>query len=243
MSVTYPDLSFTNFPDMMQDFLQMKDITASDASNVKAYQEAIENGDSQQASYYLSQIAEADKKIINASKLNTLFQTCVALQRFYEGDIYPYLAQQEENWQTKIDQFSYQGTYSAQRQYLKNNFVLYDVGGVDYIFICISNPPIGVLPSNTQYWRQLTIKGERGESGVGVVFAGEWNSATTYDVDTIVSYQNSVWVCTSQNIGQPPNPASQYWTLYYSSGQTVYPFQPNAPTSAIEGDLWFEEMV
>lgn len=243
MSVTYPDLSFTSFPDNLQNFPQMKDITAADAVNVNGYQQAIEAGNTQLAAQYLSQITEADKKIINASKLNTMYHTCIALQRFFDGDISSYLTQQEELWEDKINQFAYKGVFSAQAQYVKNNFVLYTSGGVDYLYICLSNPPVGTIPTNSQYWRQVSIRGERGESGSGTVFAGEWNASTTYNVDTMVSYQNSIWVCIAQNSGNPPTPTSMYWTLYYSSGQTIYPFQPSAPQSAVTGDLWFQEVL
>lgn len=83
MSVKYPDLSFTTYPDSEQSFPLMLNITATDAALIKQYQTAIQNEDFVSAQTYLSQIPQYVQKLLTADKLNTSFDTCVALERYF----------------------------------------------------------------------------------------------------------------------------------------------------------------
>ena len=141
MSTLFPDLPFTQFPTNIQTFITMLNMTASDAPLIKQYQTAMENGDTALAQSLYAQITNADAKFIDATKLNTLMQTCVALQRFYKTDIQPYIITKQAEWQGIVDEFSYQGVYSPSTQYEVNNFVLYNLNGVNFVYICTSRPP------------------------------------------------------------------------------------------------------
>ena len=99
MSTLYPDLPFTAWPDATQTFVTMQNILASDGDNVKGFQEAMEAGNTALAQHYYANITNADTKFIDAIKMNTLFQTCVALQRFYKTDIQPYITSKQAEWQ------------------------------------------------------------------------------------------------------------------------------------------------
>lgn len=51
----------------------------------------------------------------------------------------------------------------------------------------------------------------------GLVFKGDWNSATTYTVNDAVQYQNSTYVSVqTPNLNQNPASATSYWTLLIS---------------------------
>ena len=71
------------FPNEIQTFPTMQDISVADASLVQQYQEAMESGNIATATAILGQISNADKKIIRADLLNTITDTSVALQQFY----------------------------------------------------------------------------------------------------------------------------------------------------------------
>lgn len=71
------------FPNEIQTFPTMQDISAADASLVQQYQEAMEAGDIATATAILGQISNADTKIIRADLLNTITDTSVALQKYY----------------------------------------------------------------------------------------------------------------------------------------------------------------
>ena len=73
----------TVFPNEIQSFPTMQDMTSTDASLVQQYQDAMEIGNIGGAATILGQIANADKKLIRADLLNTITDTSVALQKFY----------------------------------------------------------------------------------------------------------------------------------------------------------------
>lgn len=73
----------TNFPNSIQTFPTMLNMTASDADIVTRYQEAMQVGNLKQATSILAEMTDGDRKLITASLLNTLFDTSVAVQKYY----------------------------------------------------------------------------------------------------------------------------------------------------------------
>ena len=74
----------TSFPDNIQTFPTMLNLTASDVAMVKNYQQAILSGNFTLAAQYLASIQNGDRKLITADYLNTINDTLIALQHFYE---------------------------------------------------------------------------------------------------------------------------------------------------------------
>lgn len=240
MSATYKDLQFTSFPDSVQSFVTMLNMATTDAVAVSGYQAAMEAGNTSLAQQYYSQIVNADSKFIDATKMNTIMNTVVALQRFYLTDIKPYIQTKQTDWENIINRFSYAGDYAVGTQYQVNNFVTYTVGGEKQVFICTSNPPVGATPTNTNYWRPLTIKGATGQSGAGLTFRYEWSSSENYYAEDVVTYNNTVWNCLKDNKNVLPGSDSKTWQLIYTTSQDIYPFQSDEPTNISAGDLWFQ---
>ena len=240
MSTTYTDLQFTSFPDSVQSFVTMLDMAINDASAINGYQEAMRNGDYELAQSYFSQITNGNQKILDATKINTFIDTCVALQRFYRTDIEPYINNKQTAWQNEINKFSYLGEYSSSTSYIKNNFVTATVNGVKQVFICIANAPAGTVVTNTTYWRQLTIRGLQGPSGEGLAFRFTWDSSQIYYPQDIVTYGDSIWCCLTQNSNQTPYEGSSYWQLIHSPTQDIYPFSQTQPSGTQVGSLWFQ---
>ena len=242
MSALYPDLLNTSFPNEIQSFITMLNMTVNDADAVMGYQEAMGRGDISTAQMYFSQITNGQQKFISAETMNTLMETCIALQRFYTSDIEPYIESKQTVWESKMNSFAYMGNFDSSVQYKINNFVSYGVNGVNAVFICISSPPIGTVPTNSDYWRQLSIRGLQGESGEGASFRYAWSSSEIYYLEDIVTDENTVWICTSQNSNQKPSFGSNYWNAIYTAAQTIYPFQESQPTSSSVGYLWFKKL-
>lgn len=240
MSTRYPYYPSTTFPNTVQTFVTMLDVLSADAAALAGYQQAMEAGDIALAQQYYQQISNASQKIIDAQKLNTLIDTCMALEEFYKDDIQTWLESQQATWQERVDQFNYMGAFSASRQYEVNNFVMYTVAGIQQLYICTVRPPIGMSPVNTTYWRVLTVQGERGSSGDSLSFRGEWASSEAYNEQDVVSYNGGLWGCLTTNQNQTPQEGSAYWKLIYSSGQAQYPFQSAQPSGQTSGELWFK---
>ena len=240
MSNTYPSLQFTTFPEQVQTFVTMLNMAIADGPAIKGYQQAMQNGNNALAQQYYAQITNADQKFIDATKMNKLMDTCVALQKFYLTDIQPYVENLQTEWTNRIEQFNYLGDYSASTLYAVNNFVTYTASGVRNVYICVKVPPVGTAPTNTTYWRELTIQGLQGPSGENLSFRYGWKSNEVYYPQDVVTYNNVVWGCLVQNSNKTPQSGSTYWKTIYSPEQVVYPFSVEAPTNMQVGYLWFK---
>lgn len=240
MSSTYTDLQYTSFPESVQEFVTMLDMNIADATAVAGYQAAMRDGDYATAQNYYSQISDGNRKILDAMKINTLLDTCVALQRFYLTDIEPYINTKQTEWEDEIDTFKYLGVYSPSVSYYRNNFVTFNLNGVTQIFICIQDAPVGTPVTNINYWRQLTIRGLQGESGNNLSFRFTWSSSEIYYVNDVVVYNSDLWGCLTQNSNQSPYEGSSYWQLIRTPNQDIYPFTQIQPSGQEVGSLWFQ---
>lgn len=240
MSLTYNDLPLTSFPDSNDIFMQSLNITAMDAPLVKQYFTAVQNSDFVTAQAVFAQIPQGSQKILTAQGLNKFNQALMALERFYGTDIETYINSKQVEWESIIENFSYQGIYNPTEQYQLNNYVSYTLSGVTNLYIATSQPPIGSVPSNTLYWRVLSINGARGLSGVGMSFIGDWVSTNTYSLNDCVNYDDALWGCIQGNVNQTPYEGSPYWQLIYIDGVTVYPVTQIQPAVQEDGALWFK---
>ena len=79
----------TLFPSEIQTFPQMIDLTASDGSLAQQYQLAMQAGNLTLAKQILEQIPNNQNKIITADYLNTINDTLVAVQEFFQARYSP----------------------------------------------------------------------------------------------------------------------------------------------------------
>ena len=79
----------TLFPSEIQTFPQMIDLMASDGSLAQQYQLAMQAGNLTLAKQILEQIPNNQNKIITADYLNTINDTLVAVQEFFQARYSP----------------------------------------------------------------------------------------------------------------------------------------------------------
>lgn len=235
----YNDLPLTNFPSSLDNFTTWLNVTATDGPLIQQYITAMNAGNQTLANQILAQISSASQKIITATDLNTMTQAIQAVERFYLTDIEPYIETQQESWLNTINQFSYQGTWQVGTNYITNNIVSYTVSGVNLLFIATSNPPTGTVPTNTTYWRVLTIQGQQGASGTGLSYRQEWSASHSYQTNDAVTYNAAIWMATQPSQNQIPSEGSAYWNLVMTLEATTYPIQPTEPTNLEVNGLWF----
>lgn len=239
MSTLYTDLNLTIFPSGVDSFPQWLNITATDGPLIKQYMDAMEAGNTVLANQILSQIPSGTQKIIKANDLNKLTQAVLAVERFYSSDIQDYVQDKQDEWDSVINQFTYQGIWSSGTSYLKNNLVSYTIFGIEYIYIATSNVPVGIAPTNTNYWRLLTMQGQQGISGTGLSYRGEWVVSNSYSINDAVTYSGALWMAVQPSQGVEPTQSSSAWKIVMSLQTTTYPIQSNQPVNQLAGDLWF----
>ena len=74
----------TLFPNAIQNFPQMIDLMASDGTLVQQYQAAMQAGNLTLAQQILAQIPNSQSKIITADYLNTINDTLVAVEKYFQ---------------------------------------------------------------------------------------------------------------------------------------------------------------
>lgn len=241
MSKKYPNLLLTNFPEAIDSIPNFLDVTSADATLIAQYQTAIQNGNFTQASSILAQITNAEQKTITAKRLNSLVEPVLAMEQFYSTDIKPYIEDKQTEWENRVNQFSYIGTYNSTTNYVKNNIVLFNDNGLKKLYLCIADiPTTNINPYNTTYWREFTIRGAQGLSGDGSTFQFAWDSSVDYQAQAIVVNDNAWWYATQANRNQEPFDGSEYWDLILNVTQVIYPIQTQQPTTQSTGELWFK---
>ena len=79
----------TSFPNAIQNFPQMIDLIASDGTLVQQYQIAMQAGNLTLAKQILDQIPNNQSKIITADYLNTINDTVVAVEKYFQARYSP----------------------------------------------------------------------------------------------------------------------------------------------------------
>ena len=79
----------TSFPNAIQNFPQMTDLLASDGTLVQQYQAAMQAGNLTLAKQILDQIPNNQSKIITADYLNTINDTVVAVEKYFQARYSP----------------------------------------------------------------------------------------------------------------------------------------------------------
>ena len=79
----------TSYPNSVQTFPQMIDLAASDGTFVQQYQTAMQAGNLTLAKQILAQIPNNQNKIITADYLNTINDTVVAVEKYFQARYSP----------------------------------------------------------------------------------------------------------------------------------------------------------
>ena len=201
MSNLYGEFIYTNFPDQPYDTYEyMQDINSDLVDLASQYEALIGLKKFNDAANLLKSNPSLNRIYFNAEKYNKLIDSIRATQRLYSEDVRKYI----------LELMSFKGEYSNLQKYIRYNVVRFN----SMIYLCISDCPLGTLPTNTTYWYPLSIKGERGFSGLGLSFDGVYNSNTTYNKESAVSFGTCLYASTiDDNLANIPSKTSNAWEL------------------------------
>ncbi len=202
MSVKYPDLPDSSFPDDgASKLLDIRDPYASEIPLWNQYQSYMAAGNLDAAQQVLTDNPNLQKSIINSYIIRKLHQDIIAVQRMFLDDIEKYV----------ISVIEFCNEYDPSKAYKRYNLMLYN----GQVYFCHKDAPAGVLPTDTQYFYPLTLKGEQGNHGVDFVPMGEWNKDFTYSDKHAVSWKGFLWYSIADfNTGNEPTDNSVYWKKF-----------------------------
>lgn len=143
--------------------------------------------------------------VLQAEWMNAIKTKIENIEEPKDTEIDQELENKNAELQYNIDELLYLQEYDENIQYYKNNFILYN----NRVYFCIQNS-LGNLPTNTLYWLNIGLIGEKGQYSLGINYKGFWDENTSYNKYDLVSYQNNLYIATNDNSGNTPNKTEKY---------------------------------
>ena len=213
---------------------RIQDMQVSDISLKAQYYNLFLDGDIDSARQLIETNEQLNSKVISEDNLNRLVDAILALEGYYDDGVTKYLDNLTSQYQVSIDDLIYMTLYNASLQYEINNIVMHN----DDLYYCYARPPIGTLPTNTNYWLYLGLKGADGNPSLGVDYKGAWSSSTSYNEFDMVVYQNLIYVAKGTNINETPkNNPTQWFLAMDIMKQGIY-ISTSGAMGLSNGDLW-----
>lgn len=220
MSSTYPEY-INNFPDALDKIPTLQDVSVTTKPLVDQYLTYKNSGDFEGANVYLAEHPEIKNCMFTSELYNLLAYGILSSQRLYLDDV--------QNWIFNVSQLV--GEYSPTVKYSKFNVVYYTVdGGIQFYQASKLDIPIGTLPTDTNYWICITLRGQKGDPGTNMVYSGLWNYLTEYKIDQFVIDQNCFWICVKNNSNSRPSKNNNNWNLMLEISGDLFTYDNSKST-------------
>lgn len=215
-----------------------QDIHIDDNNLKNLYISYFLNGNYQAAFSLIENNPQLDTKAFLADYLNEISTIIFNTESDTYYSIIPYLNELEADFNTIVNQFINLQLWSSATQYKLYNFVYYN--NLVYMYIN-EQPSVGNLPTNTTYWLEIGLQGDKGFSGVSDLnLRYDWDSTTTYQAKDVVTYDDAMWVATQSNTNQIPSEISSYWILLSKAELAEIFISDTEPSEKYEGQIWYE---
>ena len=218
----------STFPASIDDILELYTLPASQKTNALRYQELIMKTSLTQAESdeLAGLIAILQNYIIDVEKWNKFGDILINMQNFFKNETEGYIETKQIEFQAEIDKFTYRGVYTPGTSYYTKNIVEFFDGSTTQLYLATEDS-INKTPTDTGYWRVLTVQGPegpRGADGIGLLFQGEWDENTTYTADDGAQYGGVLFASlVDNNLGNVPNLSgdTEYWARVMHATVTV----------------------
>ncbi len=224
---------------MSRSFIElMDDMHLSNQSLFLDYYNAMQTNNVSLANQILMDNPELINQITNAGNINYLITGVNEREIEPKNDIDNYLDKLFQDFTNAINNTKVVGTFNNSIQYEIGNLVYYQSKG----YYAYQKPPIGVLPTNKNYWLEYDIRGLQGYGGVSNLnYVGLWDGSLSYNPGDVVIYQNKMWMANATNTAFPPNLNHYPWDLIMMPAQQrKTPIQKDTPYGYDEGNFWFQ---
>ena len=211
-----------------------QDIRLSDAQLRQQYIQYFVAGNVSAAQAIITNNPQLFSKVITPELIQPFVDGILSLENNYKNAVTDYLAALLTTFQSDIDNIKKIGTYVSGTSYVVGNFVIYS----NDLYLCIKD---GTYPiTDTTAWLLLGLQGEEGQVGSGVMYIGEWDSATQYQQYQLVSYDNNLYVSKTATTGNQPDTSPDKWFLAFTVVERGIMTGANVPLGIGTGDMWWQ---
>lgn len=225
-------LTRSTFPQQIDSFVELYDLPPSLATKAKRYQELkmkpTLNATEQNELNTLTN--ELGDYIITPETWNKMADSIVNVETFFKDEVDGYITMKQHEWDSYIDDFSYIGVYDSNINYEIRNMVKFNGD----LYICISRTQ-GNSPTNSNYWRAVSVKGDKGDVGLNTHLQGEYSGTATYSVGDAVTYNGNLFYCIKATTAGIAPTDGTYWYLH----ERLY-VGSSEPSTTQKGLMWIE---
>lgn len=223
------DCPYTKFPIQVDNIDRKIDVSLELIDLIDQYEQYYQIKDFESAAKLLEYNPRLKQCTITQEDLNKLRDGLIAVQRMFLEYISEYL----------ITFSKPKGEWSKSITYQKYNIVTHTVDGVTLTYVAMpkegSAVPVGTVVTDKNYWTCITLRGEKGDSGLGLTVKGLYKENTQYAKDDFVVYGNKFWSCNEGCMNQIPNKESPYWTLLMEFASDFFTY--NNENSTLVGNF------
>ena len=222
------------------DWIHYQDIQIPDVSFRQQLQQYWDSGRYSEALSVLSfNDTQLHGKAFVANLINILSSGVLSLESSYNTAVPVFLSNLATQYSLLISNFIAQGEWNSSVQYKLFNFVVYN----NEVYMCISEAPIGTLPTNTTYWLYLGLRGKQGAPGINVNMRYTWNSENTYNPNDLVVYGTNIYIALVQNTNVTPGTDSNTWGIFIATTPGEINVGTVAPSNPVQNTVWFQTEV
>lgn len=215
----------------------MDDMHLSSRDLFLNYYYAMQSNNTSSANSILLNNPSLANQITNSQNVNYLINGVNEREIEPKRDIDYYLDKLYQDFLVMINNTRVRGDFDSTVQYYPHNLVYYNGKG----YYALKEPPIGTLPTNTEYWLEFDIRGFQGYGGLDLNLKFNWDNTISYKKGDIVIYRNKMWYALADNTNYEPNLNHYPWVIISMPKMAnKTPIQRATPTGYDTGDFWFQ---
>ena len=213
-----------------------QDLSLSNRNLMQQFSQYFREGYFSQALALIMNNNDIDSEAVMPICFNMIHTALEYLQNLYYNAVEVKLAEDEQLFQTMLNNYINKKEYQADVQYEMYNFAVYD----EQVYMCLKQST-GNLPTDTEYWVLIGLKGEDGATSIDVQLKDVWNKTVSYIVNDVVTYENIMYIALKANTNVQPDTTPSTWQVFMKVPRArviVSETEPTEEQLEIGGQWW-----
>lgn len=219
------------------DLIKWQDLALKNESLRQQFMQYFREGYYSQALALITDNADIDSETVRPEVFNMINTSLTYLQNLYYNSVEVVLSEDEQQFQLMINNFINKKEFSETATYVPYNFVVYN----QEIYMCLKAATADILPTNTDYWLLIGLKGEIGATAIDTTLKYKWDYKITYSVKDVVTYDNILYVAKTRNNNSQPDTNPEDWEIFMKIPRAkiiVSAIEPNPDALVVGGQWW-----